>query len=209
MAKPSSTGLQIEKIYEAYRKMGKSSVLFERLQMTYLLTDLYADGELSDIELIVADMFNYSFGLDNETVSVDHINEMMALREDVQCISVPYWYIKALTEGFKSHANREVRVSLGKAMNLEGDGRGSRRKIDNIVDTIRDLQLCEIVLALRAKCEHSGDPISLEDAYAEVSSFSERKNFKASVDVIRRAFKRYGARVQAAKTKLLIGGATS
>jgi hypothetical protein len=209
MVKPSLTGFPIEEIFEAYREMGDGEIFFRRIQMTYLLSKLHHDGDLSDIEMVVADMLNYSFVLESGAISVGDINEMMARREDVQCISVPYWYLEVLTNGFKAHADRNARLSLGKAMNLEGTGRGSRKRIENIVNTIRDLQMCELVLEVRARRERSGNPISLEDAYAEVSSLCERQNYKVSEDVIGRAFKRYGARAQAVKTELLIGGATS
>jgi hypothetical protein len=73
-----------------------------------------------------------------------------------------------------------------------------------IINILRDFDICSRVLLNRAKSEDSGSPIYFEAAFAKVSEEFYREGFKASPEVISRAYKRYGLQAAAAMTELRI-----
>ena len=182
-------------------EMGGFKPMFLLMVRTAFMESLRDDGEISDVEMIFADLEQYVVAVQAGQITTQEFDAIMEKRRDLPSVLVPVWYLETLMACFRRYASSDGGVTFGEAFKLEGGGQGARKRVSKLSEIIRDMKVCDQILAIRAAAEESGAAISIEAACAHLSTNYEIQGTPLGEVAIRRAFRKYGARY----TKIAVG----
>lgn len=197
MAKPKGSGIPVKELREVQLELGEFRVLLLLVSMTEIMNELVKEGELKPYELALLDISSYLEAFEAGLITFDEINYIMERRKlGVESVLVPTAYLKSIMSVFKQYFERNGEITLGEAFKFEGGGQGRQKRMNSIKALLRDIRLCDRVLFVLGDAEWAGQPISREVAFQKVADISTAAGEKASPDIVKRAFERYGDRVR-------------
>jgi hypothetical protein len=209
MAKPSPTGLPLDKMRAAMAEMGGFKPMFRLMVRTAFMESLRDNGEISNVEMIFADLEQYVAAVQAGQITTQEINADIEERRDLPSVLVPVWYLETLMACFHRYASSDGGVTFGEAFKLEGGGQGARKRVSKLSEIIRDMNVCDQILAIRAAAEESGAPIYIEAACRQLSKNYEMQKTPLGEVAISRAFRKYGVRYTQIAVGLSVGDPSS
>ncbi len=209
MAKPKPTGIDLDLYSDSYLAVGEYEYFFNREFESDFIAAAVEAGDIEPATAILFDIQRTVEAIHGGEVTIDEISHLVKQRSgEGMSVTVPYQYMELIAVLFKKYLTSDEGVSLGEAFGIEGGRQGKKKNKDALGHVRRDMSLCRSVLLARVNAERRGGPISLETAYFEVHEKSVERGTPFGVEVIRKAYKKYGrfaTKIEAS----LIGGGTS
>lgn len=163
MAKPKPVEFNMDK---ALKKIGANPYtpdLYGAAIDGAVIEQLYDLGEINAETLALAQIENFSRGLDDGSFTADEISEFFQ-NDGEETIQIPLSFFKTIGAGWRRYMNGPAGSSLGEAFHVEGGGSGKQKARDRLIQRVTDYQLAVLAFGLRKYNQDEGNPISIENA---------------------------------------------
>lgn len=194
MAKPKPVEFDMDKAMAMFKHLPGTPDLFAAVMGGVVIERLYDLGEINAETLALAQIENFSRGLDEGRFTADEVSECFQ-NDGEKTIRIPLSFFKTIGAGWRRYMNGPAGSSLGEAFQVEGGGSGRQKARDRLIQRVTDYQFALLVFGLRKHNQDDENPISIETACGIIATVWSDMGTEISIERIQLAYKRYGPRL--------------